>query len=817
MALITLFLITMSLSAQNAQEKNLKRLENQLGFELSETNKAFYEATGLVKCASYELNKKLREEGKLSSNEEFEKIISKAIAKEKQDMANGKAAATVYTIPVVVHIYHKGEAIGTGTNLSVAAIESQITVLNQDFRRMTGTPGHNTHADGADTEIQFCLAKKDANGNATTGITRKQGVSGTYTTNAFNTEKPNTQWDPTKYLNIWVADLGTQLLGYAQFPHANSVITGMGGNYGGSTANTDGVVMGPNFFGSSALATVTGSAPYDKGRTTTHEVGHWLGLKHINGDSNCGDDNCADTPTQASQSNQQTACNPTTTCNSQDMIQNYMDYTNDSCMNIFTKDQTARMRAILNPANNIVNRGTLVEAGTTHTLCSTNPDYTITATNSPVTVCSPNNGVFNFTFATENGYNANTTLSVSNGLPANATATFNPTSISANGNFTLTIGNIANVASGNYTLTISADGSVDKTVDVVLNVASGTPGVPTLTAPANSATNQGLSVNLTWNSVTAASEYIVQRATDTGFTANLLSNTVTTNSYNATGLTSATQYFWRVKAKNGCGESNNSNVFNFTTATSSCNTYNSTQNNVAIPTSGSTAHVVTSTLNIPANVTITDVNITVNITHTYMDDLEVKLKAPDGTEVIIVKNAQCSDAGNDNIQATFDDQATGAINCVTGPPAIGGTVKPENALTPFNGKDSTGNWVLTVTDGYPSADGGSITNFSIEICGSPVLGIDDLEFNDDEFEDSFSLWPNPSNGKVAISFSNKSSNEEVILSLFDIRGRLISKQVFNKNTTIFNQEINFNDLQSAVYILKIKTGTNELFKRLVVE
>lgn len=222
--------------------KKNERVQEELGFELSEINKVFYQATGLVKCASYEHNKKLCQEGELSSDENFEKVISRAIAKDKLETINGRMA-TIYTIPVVIHVYHKGEAIGTGTNISVDAINSQITVLNQDFRRIAGTPGHNTNAVGADTEIQFCLAKKDPNGNVTTGITRTQGISGSYTDTAFNAVKPNTQWDPTKHLNIWVADLGVQLLGYAQFPHVNGVISGMSGEYARGNANTDGVVI----------------------------------------------------------------------------------------------------------------------------------------------------------------------------------------------------------------------------------------------------------------------------------------------------------------------------------------------------------------------------------------------------------------------------------------------------------------------------------------------------------------------------------------------------------------------------------------------
>jgi len=804
MVLITLFLTTMTICAQ----------EN-LGFELSETNKAYFEATGVVRCGSFEHNEALRAKGEISSNDELEAIIARQIQQNKIANGNGKQA-TVLTIPVVIHIIHNGEAIGTGRNIAEAQALSQITAMNQDFRRITGTPGHNTHADGADTEIQFCLAKKDPNGNATTGITRHNGNKTTWTTTDFDAYKPSTQWDPTKYMNIWTADLGTQLLGYAQFPQANGVITGMTGGYAGGAANTDGVVMGYNCFGSKAIyAAGTYNGAFDGGRTTTHEVGHWLGLKHITGDSNCGDDNCADTPTQAAQT--QGCPSATTTCNSLDMIANYMDYTNDSCMNIFTKDQTARMRAIL--TGNVVNRKSL----TTSDVCNSDPTFNLTATNSPVTVCKPNNAVFNLTFATLNGYNSNTIFSLSAGLPTNATATFNPTNLSTNGNITLTIGNITNVAVGNYTLTVKGDGTVDKTTTVVLKVESGIPTVPVLTAPTNGATNQLTSVNLTWNTVTGATSYIVQRATNTAFTANLVTNTVTTNSHNATGLVATTKYYWRVKAKNGCGDSANSNAFDFTTATNACN-ITANNNTVNIPnatTNGTEGAPGISTIAISNNITINDVNVTVDIAYSYVADLRLVLESPDGTKIDLVKNL--TDANNgpgskDNYTNTiFDDAATTAITAATAANApFTGTYKPQNPLSIYNGKSSQGNWKLSVYDNW-SIGTGTIKSWKIEICGSPVLGINDIDLNDSGFEDSFSLWPNPSNGTVSISFSNKSKSEKVVLSLFDVRGRLVSKQVFNKNTTIFNQEINFNNLQSAIYILKIKSGTNELFKRLVIE
>jgi hypothetical protein len=160
-----------------------------------------------------------------------------------------------------------------------------------------------------------------------------------------NTIKPATQWDPTRYLNIWVSDLSAGLLGYAQFP-SNSGLSGLNTNGGG--ANTDGVVVA-SFTVGSVLNPGPGG-PYNLGRTLTHEVGHWIGLRHIWGDSgSCSnDDYCADTP-DATTSNG--GCPTVDSCPSDglgaDMVENYMDYSNDACMDTFTADQTTRIQAVL--------------------------------------------------------------------------------------------------------------------------------------------------------------------------------------------------------------------------------------------------------------------------------------------------------------------------------------------------------------------------------------------------------------------------------------------------------------------------------------
>ncbi|HRH67690.1 MAG TPA: M43 family zinc metalloprotease, partial [Bacteroidia bacterium] len=144
-------------------------------------------------------------------------------------------------------------------------------------------------------------------------------------------------WDPHRYLNLWVCNLGGGLLGYAQFPADL-----------GSSPGTDGVVIGYKYFGTLGTAI----SPYNLGRTATHEVGHWLNLRHIWGDASCGDDQVNDTPTQE-QANFQCPSFPHVTCGNGpngDMFMNYMDYVNDNCMAMFTGGQKTRIQAALNTA-----------------------------------------------------------------------------------------------------------------------------------------------------------------------------------------------------------------------------------------------------------------------------------------------------------------------------------------------------------------------------------------------------------------------------------------------------------------------------------
>ena len=234
----------------------------------------------------------------------------------------------VVTIPVVFHILYNTAA----ENISEAQVMSQMDILNEDFRRLNADQD-NVWSQAADTQIEFCLASQDPNGNPTDGILRVPTNLTSFGTNdamKFTSQGGSDAWPASDYMNFWVCDLGSNLLGYAQFP--------------GGPASTDGIVCNYTATGS----TGTASAPFDLGRTATHEVGHYLNLRHIWGDGGCGASDFVDDTPDSDGPNYGCALG-SAACGTTDMVQNYMDYSDDACMNLFTQGQSDRMNALFTP------------------------------------------------------------------------------------------------------------------------------------------------------------------------------------------------------------------------------------------------------------------------------------------------------------------------------------------------------------------------------------------------------------------------------------------------------------------------------------
>lgn len=243
--------------------------------------------------------------------------------------AHQKGAEAIYTIPVVVHVLYNNDL----QNISDAQILSQIDILNRDYQLRNSDTGLIPSVFSslkADMQIQFCLARRDPSNNPTTGITRTYTSAASFI-NDDRMKSPATggksAWPRDKYLNIWVCNLPSHL-GYGQFP--------------GGSPGTDGVVIHFRAFGN----TGTLMAPYNQGRTTTHEIGHWLGLSHtFEGGCFGNGDYVADTPPQSAE-NYGCPAFPRFSCSGTangDMFMNFMDYANDNCMQMFTLGQKARV------------------------------------------------------------------------------------------------------------------------------------------------------------------------------------------------------------------------------------------------------------------------------------------------------------------------------------------------------------------------------------------------------------------------------------------------------------------------------------------
>lgn len=296
------------------------------------------------KCATVEYDKLQKLQNPLlhESDAVFEHWIQNQ--KELRSLVHrtfGTQQNEIKLIPVVVHIVHNGEPVGEGSNLSKERILSQIAVLNEDFRRLNAdtvnTPNIFVPV-AADSEIEFVLAQTDPEGLATEGIVRVEGTQESWNINEDVQLKKLSYWPAEDYLNIWVTNLENKLLGYAEFPVSD--LPGL--EDAPDNRLLDGVVVEADYFGMNDNV-----KPISKGRTATHEVGHFLGLRHIWGDGkNCDtDDFCEDTPLADTE---HYTCNDIQfSCGFRNMIENYMDYTNDVCMNIFTLDQKARMQIVL--------------------------------------------------------------------------------------------------------------------------------------------------------------------------------------------------------------------------------------------------------------------------------------------------------------------------------------------------------------------------------------------------------------------------------------------------------------------------------------
>lgn len=430
--------------------------------------------------------------------------------------------------------------------------------------------------------------------------------------------------------------------------------------------------------------------------------------------------------------------------------------------------------------------------------------FSLNSNSADATVCSTQNATYTFNYA-QNGAGS-TSFSAVN-LPAGATATFSPSSLSTNGLVTMTISGLSNVAPGEYFVGIRGFNGTETEIRYkTLRVYSATLQPIVITSPTDGQNGLSTTVNLNWAAQANATGYHVQVSQFSNFSSLVAENFASTNSFTLSGLSQATRYFWRVIPMNNCGSVaiTSAQAYDFTTGNLFCDV-----NFTATDYSNATiAAVANSEAFVPVTVTggytIGDLNVNVAISHTWVQDLTITLEGPAslGSPVIVLQQEAC--AGEDDIDCTYDDAGT-FPTCV-GTPAISGSIAPVDSLSVLNNLIADGTWILRVEDPY-NEDGGAITNFNINICRvqASLLDVTDNPLLDTK------VYPNPTSGVINIVIP--ALNEKTNLTVYDLQGRM----VYSQETNQVENTIGLTGIQEGVYLIQIENASGSITKKIVLK
>ena len=489
-------------------------------------------------------------------SKEWDEWFNQKVEERKQDLAAGRIAATTYTIPIIFHIiYTSTNTVGNGDNLSQAQVNSQIPVLNADYNgtgyntsqyATMGTGGHAPFYDYAvanslpapdaagttiaKTGITFCLATKNASGTvlaepgidrvsweSISGATNPATASASQLTTLFDgTIKPATIWDPTKYFNVWTsASTSSGLLGYSSFPSGTTLSGLSGGGSSNETSTTSGCWVCCTSLGTTGSV----SSPYQYGRTLTHESGHYFGLRHIWGDNSSttsctATDYCNDTPWafEANYCPWPTSypyVDPTMTSdgvscadnNDGEMFMNFMDYSDDAAMWMFTNDQLTRMQTALTQCPN---RSGLTSSAAN--LCNITVTAPVASFTPPTSICATQNVVFNDN-SSGPPTSWNWSVTPSTGVTITTSSVQNPTfNFTTAGSYTVTddVTNSAGSNSVSHVVTVTT--CTTSTCDTVTHIGNTDTLVLYTTGTSTACTHNGYLNGTNCNGFTALSE-----------------------------------------------------------------------------------------------------------------------------------------------------------------------------------------------------------------------------------------------------------------------------------------------------------------------
>ena len=717
--------------------------------------------------------------GTPTPSNEWNTWFNAEVARRNADIASGKVVAAPWVIPIIVHIIHNGQPVGTADNISQAQVVDQVNILNADF---AGTGLNNGNAPAvfapvkANFQISFCLAVKDPTGGILPqpGIDRvdrnaKGFTAGPYSSTAYinSTIKPATIWDPIRYCNVWVLQLGGGLLGYATFPAGTS----LAGVTGGGSATDDGVVILNTSFGSVGTATVP---PYHKGRTITHELGHWLGLRHVWGDGTCLTDYCTDTPpAQTSNFGCPTFPFHVGTCagnTTGEMTMNFMDYTDDLCMYMFTNDQKTR-------AQTAMTQGTFRSLLGTHGLCSntatTAPGPAVASFSLPVKPCVgqvfyPAN-TSSGTTPTYSWSSSPATASIVSSNIASPAITF-----TAAGNYTLTLVATNTTNTSSYSLVINNVGKCSVCLDTIRMIKK-IDTLITYKAPTNAlvlgcqGTNTGfLTGTNCYNDKEFAQFYPAGSYSDTPnpqiSDVIVLFDSLGTNN---TATTVATQIYCKLYGG---------------TAPSGPNSF--------IAQRGDSIGKITATMPKPKSVTYCGTP-TYTFTTTKIIPFKFTFTSPAAIPSSgFFASVQTPYASiNDSIRI-FSDTKTNLVN------------------------DSS-SWVLTSGNNWKTmrSNRGAKVQLAIMpiVSCRPIVGIKE---NVNEFTGNVNIMPNPNNGMFNLVFTLP-NEQKINVRIYNALGQEISNNSL-ENVTSNVISINISDKPEGIYFISITNGTQKTVKKVIV-
>ncbi len=454
----------------------------------------------------------------------------------------------------------------------------------------------------------------------------------------------------------------------------------------------------------------------------------------------------------------------------------------------------------------ITHKGTLISNSQNFSLVITgiSSDFSLTSKSDDLIVCANQNAVYTFDYKQIGSMTTNFSAV---GLPSGATASFNPTSLSANGTVTMTISNLVLVQPGDYTVGIKGDSGTEvETRLKKLKVYSSTFQNTTLTVPTNGQHTVPTTVTLNWNSDVNAESYNLQVSTSPIFAALYTDINTTQTTYSVSGLSEQTKYYWRVVPSNRCGNAvtSTANVFNFETGKLTCGS-TFTGADFSNATIGATANsIATVPIVVTGGLTIGDINVTLNITHTYIQDMIYYLEGPAaiGNPIITLFSEPCGE--NEDIACTLDDAGV-VFTCGASAPSITGTVKPFENLSNFNSLPADGTWILRVIDAY-NGDGGIINAVSLSFCNieqslsTPLNALSNI-----------AIYPNPSKGVVNINLNNVITGETTY-TLYDVQGRV----VLDKKSSNTMEVLNVEKFSEGVYMLNIENDLGKTTRKIMI-